>query len=152
MRMLARTTALAGVLALVGCAGSPYVTDRERESVPVEERIEPERQERTVIERPEPEPAPREPERRAPSAVDTLLQTAQRQHDAGQYEAAIATAERALRMERSNPEIYLLIGNSYLALLQNEVAGQFARQGLSFAGAGSRVAQQLQLLLTRASN
>lgn len=150
MNLWLKVTAMTGLLVLVGCAGSPYAPgpERDRSSVPVEERPEPEVREPVEV----PPPEPQVEERRAPSAVDTLLATARRQYDAGQYEAAIATAERALRMERGNAEIYLVIGNSYLALLQNELAGQFARQGLAFAAAGSSVRQQLQSLLTRTGN
>lgn len=148
MNVWMKALALAGGLLLAGCAGSPYAPERERSSIPVEELPEPEVSEPVQTQRPEPEmEMPR-----TPSAVDTLLNTARRQYDAGQYEAAIATAERALRMERGNAEIYLVIGHSYLALLQTELAGQFARQGLAFATAGSSVRQQLQSLLTRASN
>lgn len=149
MNVWIKTAALAGLLVLVGCAGSPYAPEGERSSIPVEELPEPEVSEPVEVQRPEPAEveAPR-----TPSAVDTLLSTARRQYDAGQYEAAVATAERALRMERGNAEIYLVIGHSYLALLQTELAGQFARQGLSFAAAGSSVRQQLQSLLTRAGN
>lgn len=148
MNVWVKIAALAGLLLLVGCAGSPYAPEGERSSIPVEELPEPETSEPAEVQRPEPEvETPR-----TPSAVDTLLNSARRQYDAGQYEAAIATAERALRMERGNAEIYLVIGHSYLALLQTEMAGQFARQGLAFAAAGSSVRRQLQSLLTRASH
>lgn len=148
MNVWVKIAALAGLLLLVGCAGSPYAPEGERSSIPVEELPEPETSEPAEVQRPEPEvEVPR-----TPSAVDTLLNSARRQYDAGQYEAAIATAERALRMERGNAEIYLVIGHSYLALLQTEMAGQFARQGLAFAAAGSSVRRQLQSLLTRASH
>lgn len=148
MNVWVKIAALAGLLLLVGCAGSPYAPEGDRSSIPVEELPEPEASEPAEVQRPEPEvEVPR-----TPSAVDTLLNSARRQYDAGQYEAAIATAERALRMERGNAEIYLVIGHSYLALLQTEMAGQFARQGLAFAAAGSSVRRQLQSLLTRASH
>lgn len=148
MNVWVKIAALAGLLLLVGCAGSPYAPEGDRSSIPVEELPEPEASEPAEVQRPEPEvETPR-----TPSAVDTLLNSARRQYDAGQYEAAIATAERALRMERGNAEIYLVIGHSYLALLQTEMAGQFARQGLAFAAAGSSVRRQLQSLLTRASH
>lgn len=149
MNVWVKIMALAGGLLLVGCAGSPYAPERERSSIPVEELPEPEVSEPVEAQRPEPAEVEVPP---TPSAVDTLLNTARRQYEAGQYEAAIATAERALRMERGNAEIYLVIGHSYLALLQTELAGQFARQGLAFAAGGSNVRQQLQSLLTRAGN
>lgn len=149
MNVWVKMAALAGLVLLVGCAGSPYAPERERSSIPVEELPEPETREPAEVQRPEPAEVE---EPRTPSAVDTLLNSARRQYDAGQYEAAIATAERALRMERGNAEIYLVIGHSYLALLQTEMAGQFARQGLAFAAAGSSVRRQLQALLTRASH
>lgn len=148
MNLWLKVMAVAALLALAGCAGSPYAPERERSSIPVEQLPEPPPREPVEVQPVEPPQI----EPRAPSAVDTLLATSRRQYDAGQYDAAIATAERALRMERGNPEIYLVIGNSYLALLQNELAGQFARQGLAFASSGSAVRQQLQSLLTRTSN
>lgn len=149
MNVWGKSVALTGLLLLAGCAGSPYAPERERSSIPVEERSEPEVSKPVEVQRSGPATVETP---RAPSAVDALLTTSRRQYDAGQYEAAIATAERALRLERSNAEIYLVIGHSYLALLQTDLAGQFARQGLAFAAAGSSVRQQLQLLLTRASN
>ncbi|HEY7886310.1 MAG TPA: tetratricopeptide repeat protein, partial [Cellvibrionaceae bacterium] len=71
-------------------------------------------------------------------AVDSLLQQAEAEYQRGNYERAIATAERALRIDRRNGAIYLLLAQSYWQQALPVQSEQFARQGL-------RYSQSLQL-------
>ena len=69
----------------------------------------------------------------ASRAVSDLLIGAQREYERGDWQAAIAVAERALRVDRRQPGIYLLIAKSYRALDELEQARRFVEQGLRYA-------------------
>ena len=112
---------------------------------------------RTGLERPAEQPqtpAPRnggrgagaEPPSTAPehsAAVVKLLSQARLQYRYGEYQYAVRTAERGLRIDRSQSEWYLILAESYLKLGSSGNAQQFARQGLRYS---SPVGQSYQRL------
>lgn len=77
-----------------------------------------------------------------PAAV-SLAKQARGQYQSQDYQAAIATAERGLRIERRAPDLYLILAQSYLQLGQPQKASMFAQQGLRYASQGSDVASGL---------
>lgn len=105
------------ILALAGCAG-PLV----REAPPEEEA--------------QPEPGM--------AAIQSLVHQARLEYGEGDYQGAIAAAERGLRIDRREPELYLLLAQSYLALARPQQADEFARQGLRFSSPDSVLHQALK--------
>lgn len=85
---------------------------------------------------------------RGSSAVSSLIQAARSAYQTGDYTGAIASAERGLRIDRREPELYLLLAQSYLAQARPAQAEQFARQGLRHSSSGTWVSQALQALLS----
>ena len=85
-----------------------------------------------------------------PSAVDTLLASAGDAYRGTHYDTAIAFAERALRIDSRRPEVYLMLGNCYLAKNQAGQARQMALKGIAYSAAGSDTRHQLETLLARA--
>lgn len=86
---------------------------------------------------------------RGSSAVSSLIQAARNAYQMGDYSGAIASAERGLRIDRREPELYLLLAQSYLAQARPDQAEQFARQGLRHSGSDTWVSQALKTLLSR---
>ena len=84
------------------------------------------------------------PQRPVNSAVEDLLRSGEELYDARDYDAAIAIAERALRIDRLNPRIYLLIAKSYWAKGAYGEASQTARQGLQYSAERSTVRGELE--------
>lgn len=81
----------------------------------------------------------------ASSAVDSLLNQARQQAAAGRYDAAISTAERAVRIAPQNPDGYEQLATLYAAHNDCAHAVQFAGKALSLStDAGQR--QRLQAL------
>ena len=66
-------------------------------------------------------------------AVSELLSQARVQYRYGEYRYAVRTVERGLRIDRSKPEWYLILAESYLKLGSPSHAEQFARQGLRYS-------------------
>ncbi len=77
-------------------------------------------------------------------AVTSLINQSRAQYNSRDYAAAVATAERGLRIDRRAPELYLVIAQSYLQQGQTTQAEQFAQQGLRHAQPGSPVSSALQ--------
>lgn len=77
-------------------------------------------------------------------ALGSLVSQAQAAYKAGNYQTAITTAERGLRIDRRAPALYLVMAQSYLALNQPTQAAQFANQGLRFSQSGSTEARALE--------
>ncbi|HEY6530080.1 MAG TPA: tetratricopeptide repeat protein [Cellvibrionaceae bacterium] len=77
-------------------------------------------------------------------ALGSLVSQAQDAYRAGNYQTAISTAERGLRIDRRAPALYLVLAQSYLALNQTAQAAQFANQGLRFSQSGSAEARALE--------
>ncbi len=86
---------------------------------------------------------------RSSRAIDGLLSDGWKLFEQQRYDASVSVAERALRIDRRNPEVYLLLARSYLLQSQPALAKQFARQGLAFANSSEPVYRQLQELLQR---
>ncbi len=78
------------------------------------------------------------------NAVGSLITQAQNQYQQGNYQGAIATAERGLRIDRRTPELYLILAKSYLQLGQTDQSAQFANQGLRYSTSGSNEAADLE--------
>lgn len=76
-------------------------------------------------------------------AVTSLSNQARTQYNTRNYQGAIATAERGLRIDRRASELYLVLAQSYLQLAMPQQAEQFVQQGLRFAQSGSAVAESL---------
>lgn len=77
-----------------------------------------------------------QPTTQAPSrnnAVSELLTQARLQYRYSQFNEAVRTAERGLRIERGESEWYLILAESYLQLGSPGNAQQFARQGLRYS-------------------
>jgi tetratricopeptide (TPR) repeat protein len=75
--------------------------------------------------------------------VSSLVLEARAQYQAQAYQAAIATAERGLRIDRQAGELYLLLAQSYVQLALPQQARMFVQQGLRYAQQGSEVAEGL---------
>lgn len=115
---------LALLLLIAGCAG-PLVQDAE----------------------PEPEaPEPRADQPSDAEAVAGLSHQAREHYQAGNYSAAIAAAERGLRINRRTPELYLVLAQSYFQMAQHQQADQFAQQGLRYSEPGSVLTEALQAM------
>ena len=89
------------------------------------------------------------PQARAPipvassNATASLVSQARAQYQAKNYQGAIAIAERALRIDRRAPDVYLILAQSYMQLANPQVALQFVQQGIRYAQAGTDLAQTL---------
>ncbi|GGY80001.1 hypothetical protein GCM10011613_26260 [Cellvibrio zantedeschiae] len=77
------------------------------------------------------------------NATASLVSQARAQYQAKNYNAAIATAERALRIDRRSPEVYLVLAQSYVQLANTQLAMQFVQQGIRYSQAGTELAQAL---------
>ena len=80
-------------------------------------------------------------------AAESLAQLARTQYQAKQYQSAIATAERGLRIERRAASLYLVLAQSYVQLGLPDKAKNFVQQGLRYATPESD--QEIQLLRLR---
>ncbi|PUA27426.1 MAG: hypothetical protein B0W54_12660 [Cellvibrio sp. 79] len=77
-----------------------------------------------------------------PAAI-SLAKQARNQYMGKDYQGAIATAERGLRIERRAADLYLILAQSYVQLGLPQKAEMFVQQGLRFAAQGSDVASGL---------
>ncbi len=82
------------------------------------------------------------------SVTALLEQEARKEFDSQEWQRTIVVAERGLRVDRRNAEFYWLIARSYLNLDNINQAKAFAEQGLRYARQGSRLARDLQGLLS----
>ena len=93
-----------------------------------------------------PDIAPLETAPVAPSsngAVTSLIAQARSLNDQQDYQSAIATAERGLRIDRRSADLYLVLAQSYIQLALPQKAQMFVQQGLRYAPAGSETASSL---------
>lgn len=81
------------------------------------------------------------------NAVHGLIDDAWDHYNGGEYDRAVAVAERAMRLNRRNPEIYLVMASAHYQRYRNDLARQLVRQGLSFSERGTRVHARLETLL-----
>ena len=133
---------------LVGCAGNirpestPPVVESSGPAIKPEEKL-PEKPPETIA------PPPVVPQTQAPvpsassNATASLVAQAKAQYQAKNYQGAIATAERALRIDRRSPEVYLVLAQSYVQLANAQLAMQFVQQGIRYSQAGSELAKTL---------
>lgn len=77
------------------------------------------------------------------NATASLVSQARAQYQAKNYQGAVATAERALRIDRRSPEVYLILAQSYVQLANKQLAMQFVQQGIRYSQAGTELAQAL---------
>ena len=77
------------------------------------------------------------------NATASLVSQARAQYQARNYQGAVATAERALRIDRRSPEVYLVLAQSYVQLANKQLAMQFAQQGIRYSQAGTDLAKNL---------
>jgi len=80
-------------------------------------------------------------------AVAQLLERGWFQLGRGEWRAALSLAERAQRLDRFQPESYLLIASAHYRLAQHALAVNIALQGRSYAAAGTEAAIRLDALL-----
>lgn len=73
-----------------------------------------------------------------PSAAQSLLAAASNSFKAGDYSAAIASAERGLRIARTSPELLLVLARSYEQQGDYAQARVFAERGMRYLSAGER--------------
>ena len=133
---------------LVGCAGNVHNNTPAPviENVPPTVTPEPSQPEKPVEPPVAPQPVtPVQPPAPAPSskAVSSLVNQARAQYNLKNYQAAVATAERALKIDRRSPEVYLILAQSYVQMANNKLAFQFVQQGIRYAQAGTEMAQSL---------
>ena len=140
-KLLLRSCLLAGVFTMVGCATQtqppqmPPVEDRPTVVTPAEPAVV--HPAPTAIPKPAPAVAAPNP------AVQSLARQARTQYQSKDYQGAIATAERGLRIERRAADLYLVLAQSYVQLALPEKAKMFVQQGLRFAPQGSETASGL---------
>ncbi len=93
------------------------------------------------------QPQPGAVPRPAPAVLNpaalSLARQARNQYLGQDYQGAIATAERGLRIERRAADLYLILAQSYVQLGLPQKAEMFVQQGLRFAPQGSDVASGL---------
>ncbi|WP_461480619.1 hypothetical protein [Porticoccus sp.] len=83
------------------------------------------------------------------SAVVNLLEEAWRLNRAREYDRSNAVAERAMRIDHAEPEVYLVMASNYVAMMQLQLAEQLVRQGLPLAGRRPGVKSELETLLAQ---
>ena len=136
INLLLRTGVIAGVVIIAGCSSYP----QQPQNPPVVNKpavIEPNQ---PVILQPQPGAVPVAPTPSASAlnpAAMSLAKQARQQYQALDYQGAIATAERGLRIERRSAELYLVLAQSYIQLALPQKAKMFVQQGLRFAPQGS---------------
>ncbi len=133
---------------LVGCAGhvrpesTPPVIESSEPAVKPEDKL-PEKPPEPIA------PPPVVPQTQAPvpnassNATASLVAQAKAQYQAKNYQGAIATAERALRIDRRSPDVYLVLAQSYVQLANTQLAMQFVQQGIRYSQAGTELAKTL---------
>ena len=160
-----RLLCLLTVLGALGGCAQVYVPVTESRPVPTNSpsTFPPPQPEQTTSAPVEPQPAPApdtepEPQRIEPTvtapvsgngAVQSLLEDARRLSRTGEYDRSNAVAERAMRIDHAEPEVYLVMASNYLAMTQLQLAEQLVRQGLPLAGQRPAVKRQLEALLSR---
>jgi tetratricopeptide (TPR) repeat protein len=90
------------------------------------------------------------PARSANNAVNALLASADGARRRGDLDAAVAAAERALRIQPGDPAVYCELALLRLAQGQRELAGQLARKGLA-QQPEPELRQRLEEVLARAT-
>ena len=126
-------------LVLSACTSTPPI---EREQPPIEERV--------IVDGralPYPDEAPLQTESlgagsRMSGVVRNLLDQAVEYKNAGDYEAASATLERALRIESRNPWVWHELADLSVTRTQYQQAIQFAQRSNTLLGQSDRALQR----------
>lgn len=93
---------------------------------------------------------PDQPRREQPNpAVESLLNEARWQKARGNYEAAISSTERALRIAPRSTGIYLLLAQLWQSLENHQQAIRIARKGLNLSAHDAREEAQFRDLIAR---
>jgi len=128
---------------MFGCVNQPYPQSQPQGSAPVIEKTP-----TSEVSQPPVSVTPT-PEVVTPvvpvtnTAVESLVKQARAQYLAHDYQNAIATAERGLRIDRRAADLYLVLAQSYVQLALPQKATVFVQQGLRYAQQGSEAAQGL---------
>jgi hypothetical protein len=142
IKLLTRACVIAGLLAIVGCTTTSVTSTPPSPAPTTKPQVQPGQ---PAVVQPQPgavpTPVPATPALN-PAAL-SLAKQARSQYQAQDYQGAIATAERGLRIERRAAELYLVMAQSYIQLALPGKAKMFVQQGLRFAPAGSEVATGL---------
>jgi Flp pilus assembly protein TadD len=88
---------------------------------------------------------------RGGSASAALLEQSRSEQAAGDFAAAAASLERALRITPNDPALWLQLGELNLARGDEEQAAMMARKALTLAGGDSAVESRASRLLERAA-
>ena len=78
--------------------------------------------------------------------VEKLVQQAQQQVAAYQYQRAIHTSERGLRINRKEARLYLVLAKAYRGLSNKRQSVYFAKQGLRYADRQTSVFARLKAM------
>ncbi len=65
---------------------------------------------------------------------------------AGEYNRSVALAERAMLIDRYDPEVYLLLARAHRSLGNLALSRQYAARGLAYTEPGSLIYANLQAL------
>lgn len=84
------------------------------------------------------------------SAVAALLTRCQSEYQSGHYQQSVATAERALRIDRRNAEVYLWLAKNYDRLGDRQQSAQFAQRGLRYSNGDRSLTWELERVLNKA--
>ncbi|QEI11081.1 tetratricopeptide repeat protein [Cellvibrio japonicus] len=136
--MLPRLLPLILVALVTGCTSVVHepAPTRDTQVYPQPDIQQPGPDPAVVVPTPKPEPV-------APAinpAVESLLRQARTQYQSQNYQGAIATAERGLRIDRRSADLYLVLAQSYVQLALPQKAKMFVQQGLRYAQQGSDAA------------
>lgn len=86
-----------------------------------------------------------------PAAAQGLLSSAQKAFAVGDYDTAIASAERGLRIARTSSELLMVLARSYAAQSDYDQARVFAQRGMRYLPAGAK-RREFENLLRRLPN
>lgn len=142
INLLTRACVFAGVLVIVGCTSSPQAP--QTPAPVISKPTGAMKPNQPAVVQPQPGAVPKPvPSVALNPAAQSLAKQARQQYLSQDYQGAIATAERGLRIERRAADLYLVLAQSYVQLALPEKAKMFVQQGLRFAAPGSDVAQGL---------
>jgi hypothetical protein len=141
--LLIRTTLLLGFIALTGCVTSTGVSAPP--TIPGQE------QGQTEVPSLENAPSENRPSENRPDdnrqvssrgVIDELISEGRRALSNKKPMLAIEQAERGIRVDRTEPELYLLLAQAYQYLGDGLKAANFARQGLRYVSSGQFLLRQ----------
>ena len=161
---LARTITLASLLALAGCSAQPYRTpppaptpapgSGEGPALPVPAPVPTPGTTEPVITGPPPAPVPRERPRVAPATLSpastALVTQAQAQRKRGDLPGATVSLDRALRIEPSNPLLWIEMGRLRMDQRNFAQAEAMGRKAVSMSVGDNRTQSSAWVLVADA--